>query len=213
MSFGWPAAAIVLAYLSGSIPSAYLAGRWVKGVDLRAIGSGNLGTTNVYRELGVGPALIVLAVDMLKGFAPVYLLPGLIAARSGMPVDPLRWWGIGCAVAAVLGHAKPVFLLWRGGGKGVATAAGAFLALSAVPTAICVVVFVVIVAGTRFVSLASLFASAILPVLEWFMVGPSPVFYASLAIALFVAWGHRSNIGRLRAGTEPRFRPPGGATA
>jgi len=213
VSAGWPAAAFVLAYLSGSIPSAYLAGRWVKGVDLRTIGSGNLGTTNVYRELGVGPALIVLAVDILKGFTPVYLLPGLIAARSGVPADPANWWGIACAVGAVLGHAKPIFLLWRGGGKGVATAAGAFLALSAVPAAICVVVFVVIVATTRFVSLASLLASAILPIVEWFMAGPSPVFYASLAVAVFVAWGHRSNIGRLRAGTEPRFRPPGEAQA
>ncbi len=212
MTDAWPGAlAIGLAYVSGSIPTAYLAGRWMKGIDLRTVGSGNLGTTNVYRELGAVPAIVVLVVDVLKGLLPVVLFPMLVAGRSSAPLAD--GWAIAVGAATVAGHAKPVFLLWRGGGKGVATAAGAFLALTPGPTALCVAVFAAVVGATRYVSLASVTATALLPVILWVSTGASPLFYASGAIAVFVAWGHRSNIRRLRAGTEPRIRLPGGAKA
>mgnify|MGYP002632775794 CR=1 FL=1 len=212
MSLSWPAmGAVAIAYLCGSIPTAYLAGRWLKGVDLRTVGSGNLGTTNVYRELGVAPAMVVLVVDVLKGLLPTLLLPWVLMTRWHAGPVPAGW-GIAYAGAAVFGHARPVFLLWRGGGKGVATAAGAFLALAPGATAICVLVFITVVATTRFVSLASIVATVALPVIEWFNAGPSALFWAGVAVATFVAWGHRSNISRLRAGTEPRIRRPGGTS-
>src|SRR4051812_45415929 len=106
---------LAIAYLAGSIPSAYIAGK-AKGVDLRKHGSGNLGATNVVRVLGAKIGAAVFAVDVLKGFLPVYILP--LYADTLQPVA----WGLAFGVAAILGHVKPIFLLWRGGGKGVATA-------------------------------------------------------------------------------------------
>lgn len=200
---------VIASYVIGSFPTAYLAGRFLKGVDLRTIGSGNLGATNVFRSLGTAPAVVVLIVDVLKGAIPALLFPGLLAAGITSEAAAERW-GIAFGVAAIVGHWKPVFLLWRGGGKGVATAAGVFMALSPGPTSLCVLAFIVIVAATRFVSLASIVGAAVLPVLEWFSAGPSPLFYAATAVALFVAWAHRANIRRLQAGTEPRIRRPGG---
>lgn len=204
-------AGLVIAYVVGSFPSAYLAGRMLKRIDLRKVGSGNLGTTNVYRELGLVPALIVLACDSAKGALPTALLPGLlglgIASQSAA-----EWWAIGLGAAAIAGHAKPIFLLWRGGGKGVATAAGAFLVLTPIPALAAIVTFVVVIVGTRYASLASLVAAYALPAIQWAEARVSPAFYASVGIAVFVTWSHRSNIGRLRAGTEPRIgRPAGGA--
>ena len=104
-----PAFGLLVAYLAGSFPSAYLAGRLVKGVDLRTVGSGNLGATNVYRTLGFGPALCVLLIDLAKGALPVMFLPRLLDA--GPPgSDRALWWALAYGVAAIAGHAKPVFL-------------------------------------------------------------------------------------------------------
>ena len=202
------------AYVVGSFPSAYLAGRMLKGIDLRTVGSGNLGATNVFRELGPAAAIVVLLVDLLKGALPTLLLPGLLL--PGLLVTGIQseagteLWAVGFGAAAITGHVKPVFLLWNGGGKGVATAAGVFLAVSPAPASLCIVAFIAVVAATRFVSLASIIAAALLPVFEWFAMGPSPVTGASVAVALFVAWAHRANIARLRAGVEPRLSRPGG---
>lgn len=109
--------ALALAYLSGSLPSAYLAGRLLKGVDLRTVGSGNLGATNVYRNLGAVPAIGVLLLDALKGALPVLYLPVRIAGVFGFQTNDLLWWGLACGVAAIFGHAKPIFLLWKGEGR------------------------------------------------------------------------------------------------
>jgi glycerol-3-phosphate acyltransferase PlsY len=180
----------------------------LKGIDLRTVGSGNLGATNVFRELGPAAAVVVLTIDVLKGLLPALLLPGLVA--TGIQSETgTELWAIAYGAAAIAGHAKPVFLLWRGGGKGVATAAGVFLAISPGPAALCVLTFVLIVATTRYVSLASIIATAILPVLEWVATGASPVTAASVAIAVFVVWAHRANIRRLRTGVEPRLSRPG----
>ena len=203
---------LVIAYVIGSFPSAYLAGRMLKGVDLRTVGSGNLGTTNVYREVGAGAAFAVFVLDALKGALPALMLPGLLGTGF-TNAQASGWWAIAYGAAAIAGHAKPVFLLWRGGGKGVATAAGVFLALTPIPAVAGLVVFVLMVALTRFVSLASMLAALLLPLFEWADAGASPAFVASAGIAIIVIWAHRSNLARIRAGTEPRFgRPAGGSS-
>src|SRR5437870_2096520 len=124
-----PAVAVVLSYLSGSIPAAYLAGKW-SGVDLREHGSGNLGATNVLRVLGAKIGAAVFLVDIAKGALPVWFLPQL----TGTQGDTRTWIAVGCGVAAILGHIRPVFLGFRKGGKGVATACGVFLALAPLQT-------------------------------------------------------------------------------
>ena len=202
---------LAIAYVVGSFPSAYLAGRMVKGIDLRTTGSGNLGTSNVYREVGAVPALVVLLLDMSKGALPTLALPGLLGVGVSSAAGS-AWWAIGFGAAAIVGHGKPIFLLWNGGGKGVATAAGVFLSLTPIPALVGLAVFAAVVAATRYVSLASMIGALLLPALEWVDAGLSPAFYASIAVAVFVVWTHRSNIARLRAGTERRIGRPGGST-
>ncbi len=209
-----PAVALGIAYLAGSLPFAYLAGRLLKGVDLRTVGSGNLGATNVYRNLGAGAAVAVLLLDALKGALPVALLPATLAIAPDTAADRGLWWALAFGVAAIAGHAKPIFLLWKGGGKGVATAAGVFAAVAPVALAVALAVFVLIVWRTRFVSLASITAAAVLPLAVWGSVGPrAPLLIVASAVAAFVIWSHRANIRRLRAGTEPRIGRPKEATS
>lgn len=200
------AVALGIAYLAGSIPSAYIAGRVVKGIDLRTVGSGNLGATNVYRSLGAGVAAVVFAVDILKGALPTALLPALVLPPEAMGTDRATWWALAFGIAAIVGHAKPVFLLWKGGGKGVATAAGIFAALSPVPLVIALGLFVVVLWRTGYVSAGSLTAAVTLPVLlAWFHGVRSPITIVAVLVCVFVFWSHRANIQRLRDGTEHRF--------
>ena len=201
-----PIVALVLSYLSGSIPFAAIAGR-LRGVDLRKQGSGNLGATNVFRVLGWKIGLLVFLADALKGALPVlYLPPRIVDSR-----EPIVW-AIACGVAAIAGHVRPVFLKLRRGGKGVATAAGVFFALAPIPMAITFAVFVVVVLATGYVSLGSMLSAIVLPTLLLVTLGPrSPLFIVSAVIAAFVFWTHRSNIGRLRRGEEHRFGRGGGA--
>jgi len=195
-----PIVGVLISYLAGSIPSAYIAGK-LRGVDLRKEGSGNLGATNVARVLGTRIAAVVFIADLLKGFLPVYFLP--------MYTETLRpeLWALAYGVAAILGHVKPIFLLGKGGGKGVATASGVFLALAFVPMLIAEVVWIAVFYFTRYVSLASLVGAGVLPVAILLLSRDprSPVFISSVVIALFVFWTHRANIGRLRRGEEHRF--------
>lgn len=195
-----PVVALLLSWLIGSIPVAYLAGRWLKGVDLRTYGSGNLGTTNVLRLLGAPAAIVVYALDAGKGFFPVLLFPKLFgfAPHSG--------WAIACGLVAMLGHVRPVFLRFKGGGKGVATASGVFFALTPLATFACLAGFLLLLATTRTMSLASLTGALILPIGVALTHGvKSLVFAVSLGVAAFVYWTHRANIGRLRRGEEPRL--------
>jgi glycerol-3-phosphate acyltransferase PlsY len=195
-----PIVGVLIAYLAGSIPSAYIAGR-VKGVDLRKHGSGNLGATNVVRVLGARIGAVVFIADLLKGFLPVYFLPAY--------TETLRpeLWALVYGAAAILGHVKPIFLLGKGGGKGVATASGVFLALAFAPMLIAEVAWIAVFYFTRYVSLASLVGAAVLPIaiLVLYREPQSPVFIASVIISLFVFWTHRANIGRLRRGEEHKF--------
>jgi glycerol-3-phosphate acyltransferase PlsY len=195
-----PFVGVIISYLAGSIPSAYIAGR-LRGIDLRKHGSGNLGATNVVRVLGVKTGAVVFIADLLKGFLPVYFLP--IYTDTLIP----ERWALVFGAAAILGHVKPIFLLWKGGGKGVATATGVFLALAFIPMLAAEAVWIVTFYFTRYVSLASLLGAAVLPIaiLVWQRHPQSPVFIASLIIAVFVFWTHRANIGRLRRGQEHRF--------
>jgi glycerol-3-phosphate acyltransferase PlsY len=195
-----PIVGVLLSYLAGSVPSAYLAGEF-RGVDLRKHGSGNLGATNVVRVLGPRIGAVVFLADLLKGFLPVYFLP-----RYTETLQP-ELWALVYGAAAILGHVKPIFLLGKGGGKGVATASGVFLALAFVPMLMAEAVWIVAFYFTRYVSLASLLGAAVLPIaiLVWSRDPRSPVFIASLIIAAFVFWTHRANIGRLQRGEEHRF--------
>lgn len=195
-----PAIALVLSYLSGSLPFAAIAGK-ARGVDLRKHGSGNLGATNVFRVLGWKVGLAVFLADALKGALPVLFLP----PRIHSPRDTVIW-AIACGIAAIAGHVRPIFLKLRRGGKGVATAAGVFFALAPIPMAITFAVFVGIVFATGYVSLGSLISAVLLPGLLFATQGVrSPLFLVSTVIALFVFWTHRANIGRLRRGEEHRF--------
>lgn len=208
-----PAVGLLIAYVVGSIPAAYIAGRVVKGIDLRQHGSGNLGATNVYRLLGSKVAATVLLFDAAKGALPVRMLPVLLLPAA-MSADGRLLWTVAYGIAAIAGHVRPVFLLWKGGGKGVATAAGVFAALAPVPVLIAVGVFAAVVAASGYVSLGSLTAAAVLPVAVASLLGPaSPLFILSLLIGTFVFWTHRANIGRLRRGEESRFGRRGAAAA
>ena len=201
-----PALAIAISYAAGSIPFAYIAGK-ARGVDLRKHGSGNLGATNVMRVLGARIGLVVFAFDVAKGAFPLLLLPRLTISTL-----PPVWIAIGCGIAAILGHTRPVFLLFQRGGKGVATAAGVFLALAPIQTLLTLIVFAVALLTSGYVSLGSLISACLLPLLIAVTLGPrSPVFGLSALVALFVFFTHRANIGRLRRGEENRFGKPGKA--
>ncbi len=205
------AAALIGSYLLGSIPAAYIAGR-ARGIDLRKHGSGNLGATNVIRVLGARIGLLVFAFDMLKGTLPVVLFPRWVPADVMPMHDPLLF-GILCGVCAIIGHTRPIFLGLGKGGKGVATAAGVFLALAPIQTLLVLVVFAVVLKSSGYVSLGSLTCATLMPVLLWLTVGVrSPLFAISVLVALFVFWTHRANIQRLRTGQEHRFGNKGAAT-
>lgn len=197
-SFVAQIAALLAAYVFGSFPTAYLVGK-ANGVDLRTVGSGNLGATNVFRTLGWKWGLLVYIVDGLKGGVPVVVLPSLIGVVVGWP------WGVVFGLVAIVGHVRPVFLLGKGGGKGVATASGVFIALAPVPAACAILSFVVVVAMTRYVSLGSLIGAVVLPVSLFLQQQTvTPLFLASVAVGAFVFWTHRENIARLLRGEERR---------
>ncbi len=202
-----PALALVVGYTLGSFPSAYIAGKLIRGVDLRTVGSGNLGATNVYREVGVVAAVVVLLLDAAKGWLAVAQVPKWFSVASDERIV------VACGAMAVLGHAKPIFLRWRGGGKGVATGAGIFLFLAPIALAVAVGIFTLVVALTRYVSAASVAAALALPVPIATMLGvASPTFFLAAAISLFVVWAHRANLRRISLGQETRIGRPGRGT-
>lgn len=193
---------LLAAYLLGSIPTGYLLVRFFRKEDIRAVGSGNIGATNVVRSGAKGLGVITLLIDLLKGFAAVELARYL---DPGTPGHPSRLMLIAAAFA-VFAHIFPVWLGFRGG-KGVATALGVFLALFWQVALAAVGVFVVIVAITRIVSLASILAAATLPVFALLLQPDRSVtFLASvICIPALVIAKHHANIQRLMAGTENRF--------
>lgn len=192
-----PLAAIAAAYLLGSISFAVLVSRAFGLADPRSYGSGNPGATNVLRSGRKAAALLTLLLDALKGVLPVLALRGL-APELGEPV------AAAVALAAFLGHLYPVFFGFQGG-KGVATAAGAIFALNPVLGLATLASFAMVVGFTRFVSLGSMVAALFAPFYQLLIWGPGPLFLALLAMAFLLIWRHRSNIAKLRAGTEGRL--------
>jgi acyl-phosphate glycerol 3-phosphate acyltransferase len=199
-------AAVAASYLAGSIPFAYLVAYWKKGIDIRAVGSGNPGATNVGRELGFRYFVLVLVLDLLKGLLPTLGLPRLVNALTGsQPVDlPVL-----LALAAILGHTFSVFLRFRGG-KGVATSLGAVLALDHLSCAVAFVVFLAFLAMTRYVSLSSLVGGAAF-VVTHFLRASAPLSREQIAMSLFsisilalLIVRHRGNLARIWGGTERR---------
>jgi glycerol-3-phosphate acyltransferase PlsY len=186
---------IILAYLIGSIPFALVLARRFGAADLRRLGSGNLGAANVMRASGVTAGLLVAALDMPNGAASVWL-----AARDNAGVALPAAAGF----AAIVGHIYPLWLRFRGG-KGVATACGVFAVLTplAVPPALAV--FVAVVWLTKYISLGSVVASLLLPPLAYALGSPAPAVAAAAAASIIIVFRHRSNVLRLRTGTERRL--------
>ena len=193
---------LLLAYLLGAIPTGYLISRWVADLDIRDVGSGSTGATNVLRQVGKGPALVVFLVDVAKGTTAVVL------ARSLQLGDE---WQVLAGLAALAGHIWPVWLGWKGG-KAVATGLGMLLGLSWPVGLACFGVFVTVLSFSRIVSLASVSAAISLPLLMlWSFVGSSfrPAYLVLALIAMvLVVWRHRSNLKRLLAGSEPKLGQP-----
>ena len=186
---------IAAAYLIGSVPFALLLTRRWSAVNLRSIGSGNLGAANVMRASGVAAGVLVAALDAAKGAVSVALAARL-SADAAAPAA--------AGLAAILGHVYPIWLRFRGG-KGVATACGVFSMLTpaAIPPALAI--FVGVVWVTKYVSLGSLLASVALPPIAYAVGGSMPAVVAAFGAAAIIVFRHRSNLGRLRTGTERRF--------
>jgi acyl phosphate:glycerol-3-phosphate acyltransferase len=199
---------LLAGYLLGSIPAGYLAGRWLRGVDIRTLGSGSTGATNVLRQFGKGPALVVFLVDVLKGTAAVLLAKALLEPLGADWVSDS--WVVAAGLAALAGHIWPVWLGWRGG-KAVATALGMLLGLTWPVGLACFGVFLAVLSVSRIVSLSSVVAALSLPLLMlgWFhdqgMGLRWPYLMLALLTSTLVIWRHRSNLQRLLAGTEPRL--------
>lgn len=190
--------ALLAAYLIGGIPFGYLLVKWRTGEDVRTKGSGNIGATNVLRTTGRAAGVATLILDIAKGALAVWLMD---RASGGSAA-----WMAAAAVVVILGHAFPVFLKFQGG-KAVASFIGAFLYLTPLPLLASMVVFVVVVAGTRYISLGSITAAGLFPLAVWLIARPgAPVLLAALFSGAFIVWRHRSNIARLRAGNENVFR-------
>ncbi len=202
------AAGLAIAYLLGSIPTGYLAGRLFKGIDIREHGSRSTGATNALRILGKGPALLVLVVDVLKGAAAVALVRWLATGFAGSSaVDPEAWmpWAVCAAgLAALLGHGRSIWLGFSGG-KSAATGLGVLLAMSWPVGLGAAAVFVAVLAAVRIVSLGSMLAALTAMALVFGL--PEPLPYRLLVVAggIYVIARHRANVRRLLAGTEPRL--------
>jgi acyl phosphate:glycerol-3-phosphate acyltransferase len=188
---------ILLAYLLGSIPFSYLVARR-SGIDVRQVGSGNVGATNVMRSAGRTAGLTAFALDFFKGTA---------ATLVAMRLAEGSFWPALAAMAAVLGHMYPVWLSFRGG-KGVATGAGAFLPVSPAATGLALLIFGAVALVSRYASLGSVAGSLGLGLLS-FALGVAPdVSWAALATGLLITWKHRGNLQRIFAGTERRMGSP-----
>ena len=199
---------VIVAYLIGSIPFGYLIVRHKVGADIRESGSGGTGATNVSRRAGKAAGVFTLVLDALKGVLAI-IVAQLIIGESGSTID---WLTAAAAIAVIAGHIFPVWLRFRGG-KGVATGVGVFLMLAPVATFCAAIIFVVVVTITKYVSLGSMVAAAIIPLFVWMdmvFIKPItdlwPLLTAAVVGAMLIIFAHRGNIRRLAEGTEPKFR-------
>ena len=190
--------ALVIAYVLGAIPFGFLAVKLFSGKDVREAGSGNIGATNVLRTTGRLPAVITLVLDIAKGFAAVWIAATL---TNNSPL-----WTSAAALAVMAGHAYPVFLRFRGG-RAVASFIGAFLYLTPEAMLAALALFVLIVAGTRYISAGSIVAAGTFPLAVWLILHPPiEVVIASIIAGAFIVIRHKDNLARLHAGTENVFR-------
>ncbi len=196
---------VVLSYLFGSIPTAFIFGKVLKGLDIREHGSGNMGATNAFRVLGKGPGTVVLVLDMLKGVLPVVLLAGWLS--------PGTTGRVLAAVAVVCGHNWTCFLNFKGG-KGVATSAGVLIGLTIVipevrwPVFLCILSWVLCFLTTAYISVSSVIAGILLPVLMLSFGAPFLVTLLGILFCVLIVLRHRPNIQRLMTGQEPRVPLP-----
>lgn len=212
---------LLLSYLVGSIPSSIWVGKLVKGVDIRDHGSGNAGATNTFRLLGWQPGVAVLSIDFFKGFASSFWISQLAYHIGAEPVTLFEFWSLGpflsitCGIAAVVGHMFPIYANFDGG-KGMATAAGMLCGIEPVSVGITAGVFLIVLLSSRFVSLASLVAAFVYPLVlvalrygyGWDIDGSILIFAAIIGLAIIIK--HRGNIKRLLNGTENKissFKP------
>jgi acyl phosphate:glycerol-3-phosphate acyltransferase len=198
----------VLAYLFGSIPVGYLLVRIFRKQDIRTVGSGNIGATNVLRSGGKGLGAATFLLDALKGSAAVWLAGWLLAPM--LPSWPVRNVEALAALFAVLGHMFPIWLRFRGG-KGVATGFGVFLVAAPLAALAAITLFAIVLALSRYVSLASILGAASFPFFAWFTVtGQRPLFFITVQfiVSALVIVKHHPNIRRLLSGTENRFGAP-----
>ena len=192
----------MLAYLIGGLPFGYLFVRFSLGKDVRTMGSGNIGATNVHRTAGRKAGIIVLLLDICKGFLAVWIAS--LASRADALTVALA------AFAVILGHCYPVFLGFKGG-KGVACFIGAFLFLAPLVLLVTAIIFVLVVAGSKFISLGSIVGALVFPFLLWLMIRPAQsILISAIASGLLIVYRHRKNIERLLAGKENVFSFKGG---
>ncbi|WP_375435335.1 glycerol-3-phosphate 1-O-acyltransferase PlsY [uncultured Hymenobacter sp.] len=199
------------AYLLGSIPTALWVGQRFFGLDIREHGSGNAGATNTFRVLGKKPGSFVMAIDVLKGWAATSLATVMLRQGAIQP-DQLLYFQLACGILAILGHIYPVFAGFRGG-KGVATVLGMMLAIAPATVGVCILVFLVVLAASQYVSLSSMTAGvafALLQLLPAFRPQNPLLLWFGFILAALLVYTHRANIGRLRAGTESRVPLPWG---
>ena len=207
------AALIVAAYLIGSIPFSFLIVKMTTGADIREVGSRNVGATNVARSFGKLPGIVALLLDAAKGYGAVALAKWVTASRDwpiafggdSSPIHSRAFWVTLCALVAVIGHMFPVWLRFHGG-KGVATGAGAFLALDPLALAAGLIVFAIVVIATRFVSLGSIVSAASIPLFLRFLThAPFWTTVLSIAISMLIIVKHHANIARLATGSERKM--------
>jgi glycerol-3-phosphate acyltransferase PlsY len=183
-------------YLAGSLPFGYWLVRAFRGVDIRTVGSGNIGATNVWRTFGPRLGIAVMVLDTLKGFVPAFVATLWVGSL----------WGVIAGAAAMIGHSRPIFLRFERGGKMVATCGGAFLGVAPVVGGIGALVWIAVFAACRYASVASIAAALSLPVAALVLDEPWPVIVFAAAAAGGVLFLHRGNIRRLRSGTETKIQ-------
>jgi len=199
----------ICAYLLGSIPTGYLVAR-AKGIDIRAVGSGNIGATNAFRVLGKPAGIFVLLADAFKGFAACTILTNLLLKALGMastPFEAAMTERVVAGIIAVLGHNFTCWLRFKGG-KGIATTTGVYFAVAWQAALVAVLVWTIVLVFTRYVSLASIVAAVVLPTGVWLMIHVHhsiPLGIVTTAMGALAIWNHKANIARLKSGTENRM--------
>ncbi|MFW6264141.1 MAG: glycerol-3-phosphate 1-O-acyltransferase PlsY [Cyanobacteriota bacterium] len=197
---------VIVAYLLGSIPTGYLVGRWLQGIDIREHGSGSIGATNVLRTLGKGPAIAVLLIDLVKGVSSLALIYGLDTATSGalLPLGWKPWLIVATALAAIIGHSRSIWLNFMGG-KSAAIGLGVLIVMSPIVGLGTLGAFLFTLAAFRIVSLSSISAAIAANIIMITLNQPFPYLVFTALAGVYIIVRHRNNIQRLMAGTEPKI--------